>query len=478
MKKVTVILSGGSGSRLWPVSRRTFPKPFMEVSGKTLLEHTIDRAKLVSNNLVIVTNQDHYFLTKDLVDAMGIDMNITYILEPVGRNTAPAITLASMIVKEKFGKDTSCLVLPSDHLIGDLPKFEENVSSAFNECSNGSIVVFGIKPTFPETGYGYIEVNEISNEIQKAKRFIEKPSLDRANKYLKSEKHFWNSGMFCFSVKSILNNINIHAKDIHNSSLETHKNVINEDSIYRFDDKIFMNMPDESIDYAVMEKSDDVTLIPVSFSWSDVGSWDSLSQEYDKDKNDNSIGSSNNANILNIDSSNIHVHSESHIKKVIATAGVDDLSIIDTHDALLVAKKSESHKVKHIVETLQNGNDFFKEKFDLPSTVRRPWGTYTTLIFEDGYQVKKITVKPEQQLSLQYHHKRAEHWVVVRGTALVQVGEDEYETSVGVHRHIPLGDKHRLTNIGKDELILIEVQYGSYLGEDDIVRLDDNYGRV
>ena len=214
MKKVTVILSGGSGSRLWPVSRRTFPKPFMEVSGKTLLEHTIDRAKLVSNNLVIVTNQDHYFLTKDLVDAMGIDMNITYILEPVGRNTAPAITLASMIVKEKFGKDTSCLVLPSDHLIGDLPKFEENVSSAFNECSNGSIVVFGIKPTFPETGYGYIEVNEISNEIQKAKRFIEKPSLDRANKYLKSEKHFWNSGMFCFSVKSILNNINILSSNI------------------------------------------------------------------------------------------------------------------------------------------------------------------------------------------------------------------------------------------------------------------------
>ena len=338
--------------------------------------------------------------------------------------------------------------------------------------------MFGIKPSNPETGYGYIEVDQISNQIQKAKNFIEKPSLDKAKEYLNSQKHFWNSGMFCFSTKSMLDDIKTHAKDIYNTSLEAYKSVINEENIYRFDNKIFEFMPNQSIDYAVMEKSDNVILIPVTFSWSDVGSWESLSKEYDNDNNGNSKGYSKNTNILNIDSSNVHVHSESHINKIIAMAGVNDLSIIDTHDALLVAKKSESHRVKDIVERLTSGNEFFKEKFELPSTVRRPWGTYTTLIFEEGYQVKKITVKPDQQLSLQYHHKRAEHWVVVRGTALVQIGDKEYETSAGVHRHIPLGDKHRLKNIGKDELVLIEVQYGTYLGEDDIVRLDDNYGRA
>ena len=235
--------------------------------------------------------------------------------------------------------------------------------------------------------------------------------------------------MFCFSTKSMLDDIKTHAKDIYNTSLEAYKSVINEENIYRFDNKIFEFMPNQSIDYAVMEKSDNVILIPVTFSWSDVGSWESLSKEYDNDNNGNSKGYSKNTNILNIDSSNVHVHSESHINKIIAMAGVNDLSIIDTHDALLVAKKSESHRVKDIVERLTSGNEFFKEKFELPSTVRRPWGTYTTLIFEEGYQVKKITVKPDQQLSLQYHHKRAEHWVVVRGTALVQIGDKEYETS-------------------------------------------------
>lgn len=478
MKAVTIILSGGSGSRLWPVSRKTFPKPFMEVKGKPLLTHAIDRASLVSNEIVIVTNQDHYFLTKDLVDGMSNELNISYILEPVGRNTAPAIALASMLVKDRFGENTECLVLPADHLIEDTSEFTNNINKAFKECKNNSIVVFGIQPSVPETGYGYIEVDNISKDIQKAKKFIEKPQLEKAQEYLSSGRHYWNSGMFCFTAKTMIINLQSHAQDVLDSSSKVFKNMIHENSIYRFDEIIFKNQPDISIDYAVMEKSNDVTLIPVSFSWSDVGTWTSLSSVYDSDENGNSEAFIDNANILTIDSSNNHIHSESNIQKVIATAGIKDISIIDTHDALLVVHKSKSNLVKDVVEKLKNGNDFLKEKFDLPSTVRRPWGTYTTLIFDDGYQVKKITVLPGQQLSLQYHHKRAEHWVVVRGTAVVQIGDNEYETSVGVHRHIPLGDKHRLTNIGKDELVLIEVQYGTYLGEDDIVRLDDNYGRV
>lgn len=478
MKAVTIILSGGSGSRLWPVSRKTFPKPFMEVKGKPLLMHAIDRASLVSNEIVIVTNQDHYFLTKDLVDGMSNELNISYILEPVGRNTAPAIALASMLVKDRFGENTECLVLPADHLIEDTSEFTNNINKAFKACKNNSVVVFGIQPSAPETGYGYIEVDNISKDIQKAKKFIEKPQLEKAQEYLSSGRHYWNSGMFCFTAKTMIMNLQSHAHDVLDSSSKVFKNMISENSIYRFDEILFKNQPDISIDYAVMEKSNDVTLIPVSFSWSDVGTWTSLSSVYDSDENGNSEAFIDNANILSIDSSNNHIHSESNIQKVIATAGIKDISIIDTHDALLVVHKSKSNLVKDVVEKLKNGNDFLKEKFDLPSTVRRPWGTYTTLIFDDGYQVKKITVLPGQQLSLQYHHKRAEHWVVVRGTAVVQIGNNEYETSVGVHRHIPLGDKHRLTNIGKDELILIEVQYGSYLGEDDIVRLDDNYGRV
>jgi mannose-1-phosphate guanylyltransferase len=478
MKAVTIILSGGSGSRLWPVSRKTFPKPFMEVKGKPLLAYAIERASLISNEIVIVTNQDHYFLTKDLVDGMSNDLNISFILEPVGRNTAPAIALASMLVKDRFGEDTECLVLPADHLIEDTSEFTNNINKAFKECKNNSIVVFGIQPSVPETGYGYIEVDNISKDIQKAKQFIEKPQLEKAQEYLLSGRHYWNSGMFCFTAKTMIVNLQNHAQDVLDSSSKVFKNMIYENSIYRFDEILFKNQPDISIDYAVMEKSNDVTLIPVSFSWSDVGTWTSLSSVYDSDEHGNSEAFIDNANILTIDSSNNHIHSETNIEKVIATAGIKDVSIIDTHDALLVVHKSKSNLVKDVVEKLKNGNDFHKEKFDLPSTVRRPWGTYTTLIFDDGYQVKKITVLPGQQLSLQYHHKRAEHWVVVRGTAVVQIGDNEYETSVGVHRHIPLGDKHRLTNIGKDELILIEVQYGSYLGEDDIVRLDDNYGRV
>jgi len=478
MKTITIILSGGSGSRLWPVSRRSSPKPFMKVQGKPLLQHAIERAQIISDEILIVTNQDHYFLTKDLVDEISKDINVHYMLEPVGRNTAPAIALASMLIKKKFGEDTRCLVLPADHLIGDDQEFKININTALKETDNNSIVVFGIQPSSPEVGYGYIEVDKISKDIQKAKSFIEKPSLDKAEEFVKSGRHFWNSGMFCFSAKTMISNLNAHAQEVFNSSKESFINIIESENIYRFNGDIFKNQPDISIDYAVMEKSNDVTLIPVSFLWSDVGTWSSISNTYELDDSGNSFSNLSNENIINIDSTNNHIHSESHVKKVIATAGINDIAIIDTHDALLVIHKSKSNLVKDIVEKLKDGDDFLKEKFELPGTVIRPWGTYTTLVFDEGYQVKKITVKPGQQLSLQYHHKRAEHWVVVKGTALVQIGDHEYETNVGVHRHIPLGDKHRLTNIGKEELILIEVQYGSYLGEDDIVRLDDNYGRV
>ena len=473
-KIIPIILSGGAGSRLWPVSRRMHPKPFMEVAGKPLLAHALERAALIADDALIVTNQDHYFLTENLLKEAPKAPKVSYLLEPKGRNTAPAIALAVRHIQKVHDDDAVCLVLAADQLISDDAAFEKAVDQAAEQAQAGNLVVFGIRPTGPETGYGYLEVAESNGEPQPLKIFVEKPDRTTAEQYLAAGRYYWNSGMFCFTTGGMAENIEIHAKDVWAASEVAFAEAHEDAGVTRFEEESFIAQPDISIDYAVMEKADKIAMVPAGFGWSDVGSWDAVAGEHEADKNGNSAVGVEKMHFIG--AVNTHIESISHKEKAIAAIGVDNLVIIDTPDALLVADRSKSQDVKLVVEALKVSAD--AELTELPATVHRPWGTYATLKQEDGYQVKRITVAPGQKLSLQYHHKRAEHWVVTQGQAIVQIGSEELKTGPGEYRYIPLGEKHRLTNIGETELVLIEVQVGDYLGDDDIVRLDDIYGRV
>lgn len=473
-KTIPIILSGGAGSRLWPVSRRMHPKPFMEVAGKALLAHALERAALIGDAALIVTNQDHYFLTQSLLKTTPRAPQVSYLLEPRGRNTAPAIALAVREIQKTHGDDTVCLVLAADHLISDDDAFQKAVDQAAEQARKGNLVVFGIRPTAPETGYGYLEVAATGDGAQPLKSFVEKPDRKTAETYLAQGRYYWNSGMFCFTAGAMAENMATHASEVWAASELAFGERSQDGAAIRFSETSFLAQPDISIDYAVMEKATKIAMVPASFGWSDVGSWDAVAGAHDADADGNSaVGTDK---LYFIEAQNTHIESTSHIDKVFAAIGVDNLVIVDTPDALLVADRRQSQQVKTVVEALKNSADVGLT--ELPATVHRPWGTYATLKQEDGYQVKRITVAPGQKLSLQYHHKRAEHWVVTQGKALVQIGEQEFETGPGEYRYIARGEKHRLTNIGDQELVLIEVQVGSYLGEDDIVRLDDDYGRV
>lgn len=473
-KIIPIILSGGAGARLWPVSRRMYPKPFMEVAGKPLLAHALGRAASIADEALIVTNQDHYFLTEKLLSETEKAPKVSYLLEPEGRNTAPAIALAVRHTREAHGDEAVCLILAADHLISDDAAFEEAIAQATEQAQQGNLVVFGIRPTAPETGYGYLEVAETGDAPLALSSFVEKPDRATAEQYLAEGRYYWNSGMFCFTAGAMAENMAVHAGDEWAASEIAFAEAQEEAGVTRFAKDSFNAQPDISIDYAVMEKADKIVMVPASFGWSDVGSWGAVARAHDKDERGNSAVGDNKVHLF--DAQNTHVESTSHQEKIIAAIGVQDLVIIDTPDALLVADSFKSQDVKLVVEALKTSRD--SDFAELPSTVRRPWGTYATLKQEDGYQVKRITVAPGQKLSLQYHHKRSEHWVVTQGQAIVQVGEQEFETGPGDYRYIPLGEKHRLTNIGDSELVLIEVQIGSYLEEDDIVRLEDVYGRI
>ena len=473
-KIIPIILSGGAGARLWPVSRRMHPKPFMEVVGKPLLAHALERATLIAEEALIVTNHDHYHLTENLLKETSNVPKVSYLLEPKGRNTAPAIALAVRHIQKAHGDDAVCLVLAADHLISDDTAFEAAVAQASEQAQAGNLVVFGIRPTAPETGYGYLEVAEKGDGPQPLQSFVEKPDCATAEQYLAEGRYFWNSGMFCFTAGVMAENMAAHAGDVWAASETAFAEAQVEPGVTRFVEASFIAQPDISIDYAVMEKADKIAMVPAGFGWSDVGSWDAVAGAHAADENGNSkLGADK---VQFVETRNTHIESTSHTEKVIAAIGVENLVIIDTPDALLVADRAKSQDVRLVVEALKASAD--AELTELPATVRRPWGTYATLRQEDGYQVKRITVAPGQKLSLQYHHKRAEHWVVTQGQAIVQVGDEEFETGPGEYRYIPLEEKHRLTNIGEDELVLIEVQVGSYLGEDDIVRLEDAYGRI
>ena len=471
---IPIILSGGAGSRLWPVSRRMHPKPFMEVAGKPLLAHALERAASIADEALIVTNQDHYYLTENLLKETPKAPKVSYLLEPKGRNTAPAIALAVRHIQKAHGDDAVCLVLAADHLISDNAAFEKAVTQACEQAQAGNLVVFGIRPTGPETGYGYLEVAEAGDAPQPLRSFVEKPDRAKAEEYLAAGRYYWNSGMFCFTAGVMAENMAVHAGDVWAASETAFAEAKEEAGVTQFAEDSFIAQPDISIDYAVMEKSEKIAMVPAGFGWSDVGSWDAVAGAHERDASGNSaIGADK---VQFIDARNTHVEGTSHTEKVIAAIGVENLVVVDTPDALLVADRAKSQDVKLVVEALKTSAD--AELTELPATAHRPWGTYATLKQEDGYQVKRIAVASGQKLSLQYHHKRAEHWIVTQGQALVQIGEEEFETGPGEYRYIPLGEKHRLTNIGNDELVLVEVQVGEYLGEDDIVHLDDIYGRV
>ncbi|WP_307638978.1 mannose-1-phosphate guanylyltransferase/mannose-6-phosphate isomerase [Variovorax paradoxus] len=472
MRVLSVVLSGGAGSRLWPASRQAFPKPFMKLGESTLLQQAIERGQACgTGDLMIVTNKDHVFLTKDVLGQMADPPQTTLLLEPKGRNTGPAIALAALQCIRQYSGDTVMLVLSADHLVPDVEAFVASAQQAFRLATRGALVVFGINPTSPDTGFGYVEVAKVSREAQPVKRFVEKPDLQTAQEYLATGRYYWNSGMFCFTADAIVAAFEKYAPELLVAARKTLDSAREADGTMQFDLHSFGLQPDISIDYAVMEAADNVHVVPAKFGWSDVGSWPAVANAHTPDASGNTMPS----DAVAIDTTGTHVQVDSHGPKLVATLGVHDLVIVDTPDALLVAHKSSAQQVKKVVDILKERKH---EAVTLPAVVHRPWGTYAALKEEDSYKVKRITVKPGESLSLQYHHQRAEHWVVVRGCGIVQIGDVEHETLPGQYRYIPLREKHRLTNTGQEELVLIEVQCGDYLGEDDIVRLADTYGRA
>ena len=448
----------------------------MKLGESTLLQQAIERGQACgTDDALIVTNADYLFLSKDVVGEFTDPPTVRYLLEPKGRNTAPAIALAAIACAYEHGVDSVMLVLPADHLIPDTESFVVCALEAAHQAKLGQLVVFGISPSGPETGFGYIEVDKPSRSTQQAKRFVEKPDVATAQQYLATGRYYWNSGMFCFTAGTMLLALKEHAPEVLQAAEHAWASSATKDGTTQFEAHAFGLQPDISIDYAVMEHASNVTLVPAKFGWSDVGSWPAVAQAHTADNSGNTFAEGQGTEFVLMDTTGTHVQSDSHTHKVVATVGVHDLVIVDTPDALLVAHKSAAQKVKAVVDILKERKH---DSTHMPAVVHRPWGTYATLREETGYKVKRITVKPGRALSLQYHHQRAEHWMVVQGTAIVQVGDEEHLTLPGQYRYIPLREKHRLTNNGLDELVLIEVQCGGYLGEDDIVRLADAYGRI
>lgn len=468
---IPIILSGGAGTRLWPVSRQAHPKPFMRIGGgKSLLTQTYERALAVSNNTppLIVTNRDYYFLSRD--DLAGQKVYPQYMLEPSGRNTAPAIALAALWAIEQG--DPCLLAMPADHLITDIVSFNNSVQEARKLAEDGYLVLFGIRPTAPETGFGYVEMgDDIGACAKSVRRFVEKPDAPTASAFLAQGNYVWNSGMFCFKASAILSAMEECCPALLDAARAVWKTTGCKGDKTDLAEE-FASIDSISIDYAVMEKAANIAVVPGNFGWSDIGAWDAVAEATPAD----SHGNTNNlqtalGEAMVIDCRNTHI--ESHDRLVVAI-GLDDLLIVDTSDALLVAHKSKSQEVRHVVGRLKaSGHDAHK----LHRTVMRPWGAYTVLEEGPGFKIKRIVVKPGASLSLQMHKYRSEHWVVVSGTAQVVNGQDSITLEENQSTYIPAGHKHRLANCGESELALIEVQCGTYVGEDDIVRFDDVYGR-
>ncbi|MDQ6954393.1 MAG: mannose-1-phosphate guanylyltransferase/mannose-6-phosphate isomerase [Mariprofundaceae bacterium] len=460
-----VILAGGSGTRLWPMSRQQLPKQFLKLDGdESLLAATVSRLSpmIEEENVWVVTNEAHA-----LGEAFSELEHLNQILEPCGRNTAPAIALAAALLQRE-GDDPLMLVLPADHLIQDIPAFHQSLEVAMLAAEQGDLVTFGIVPEFPDTGFGYIQAKSVDSTVFPVARFTEKPDLKTAESFVEAGNYYWNSGMFVWKASAILSEIEQHQPDIYNVLMtmkvcweagEDWQEVVR---------RLFQEMPSISIDYAVLEPSSKVVVVPVSMGWSDIGSWDAVHDISEKDMSNNALS----GNTIAIDCKNSLFRSES---RLIAAVGIEDIIAVETPDAILLCPRGESQRVREIVDVLKmNGGQAHHEHL----TVRRPWGWYTVLDDQStGYKLKCIEVRPGASLSLQSHQHRSEHWIVVSGTATVTRGDDVMTITKNESTYIPIATRHRLENRGKINLKMIEVQVGDYLEEDDIERFDDVYGR-
>jgi mannose-1-phosphate guanylyltransferase/mannose-6-phosphate isomerase len=468
---IPLILSGGSGTRLWPVSRRNLPKQFLALAGKgTLFQQTLARTGQLPQIAapIVVASEDHRFLAADQLLEAGVD-GATIVLEPLARNTAPAIALGALQALQR-DPEAILLVLPADHLVGDTASFVQAVEQALPLARQDWLVTFGIRPDRPETGFGYIRRAEaIDDHGYRVEQFVEKPDLATAESYLADGGYDWNSGMFLFKAARYLEELAAYAPAMLAAVREAHAKASADLDFVRIDHDAFALVPDDSIDYAVMEKTRRAAVIPVSCAWSDIGSWSALWLTGDKDAD----GNLREGDTLTVDTRNSLLRS--HDRHLLATVGVDDLIVVTTPDATLVAHRDAAQDVKKIVEQLKAAG---RSEHSLHRVVHRPWGNYDSLEAGERFQVKRIQVKPGASLSLQKHHHRAEHWIVVSGTAEVTCDDKVFLLGENQSTYIPLGSKHRLRNPGKVPLELIEVQSGSYLGEDDIVRYDDVYGRA
>lgn len=460
-----VIMAGGSGSRLWPLSRSLFPKQFISLaSDLTMLQETMQRLDgLEHSNQMLICNDEHRFLVAEQLRQQAVESS-GIILEPAGRNTAPAIALAALQAV-KNGDDPLLLVLAADHVIQDTSAFIASVQTAVKSAQSGKLVTFGIVPTKPETGYGYIKQGQAEGEAYQVAQFVEKPDLATANTYLESGEYYWNSGMFLFQASRYLEELKAFRPDIL-SACEAAMNGSRHDlDFIRLDEQAFLACPDESVDYAVMEQTSDALVVPMDAGWSDVGSFSALWEVSDK----NAQGNVTTGDVLTEQTENSYIYSQN---KLVSTVGVSNLVVIETKDAVLVADKDKVQDVKSIVNALKaKGRCEAKQHRE----VYRPWGSHDEIAQGNRYHVKHLCVKPGEQTALQLHHHRAEHWVVVEGTAKVTNGDKTYLLSENESTYIPLGSPHRIENPGKMDLHLIEVRSGNYLEEDDIVRLEE-YG--
>jgi mannose-1-phosphate guanylyltransferase / mannose-6-phosphate isomerase len=471
--KITpVILSGGAGTRLWPVSRAMYPKQLLALAEtRTMLQATVARASHsgMYHPPLIVAGEDHRFLIKGQLEALKIPVD-AILLEPMGRNTAPAIALAALRVHAS-NPDGLMLVMPSDHVVLQPDTFQQAVAAGQALAAHGALITFGIAPTGPETGYGYIEMgpDNAGSAARKVTRFVEKPDLETARTYLASKNFVWNGGIFLFSAKAYLDALAKFEPAVLDACRKAMADATNDGIFVRPGEAAFTSAPSISIDYAVMEKAENVHVVPVDMGWSDVGSWAALWEIGAKDAH----GNATSGDVIAVDSRNSLMRVEGG--PAIATVGVDDLIIVSTPDAVMIAPRNRAQDVKKIVDVLK---DQGREEGHLPAVVHRPWGTYQTTDEGARFQTKRIVVNPGAQLSLQMHHHRSEHWIVVSGTAKVTNGEQVTLLQENQSTYIPAGTSHRLENPGKVPLHLIEVQCGSYLGEDDIVRFEDTYGRI
>lgn len=479
MKLLPVVVSGGSGTRLWPVSRETRPKPFMQMQdGMSLLQSTLARSAALPDvtDLLVVTNRDHHFQSREELETMDGALNgarVAFLLEPIGRNTTAAIAMAAFLAMERHGGDTLLLVQPADHLIADRKAFGAAVQAAMPAATRGDFVTFGIVPTGPETGYGYIQCAAVpqAGTANPVKRFVEKPDLEKAKAFLASGDYLWNSGMFCFRADAILEAVERLAPEIYAKTRESWQRTVaaaKDPMVLHIENEVFPQVPSISIDYAVMEKADNVKVVPGRFGWSDIGSWRSISELVEPDAQGNRVV----GEAVLVNASDNYIQGEG---RVIAAVGVKDLVIVDTPDALLVGHRDQTQSVKDVVDQLRKTGH---EAAKLHRTVYRPWGTYTVVEEGPHYKMKRIVVKPRASLSLQSHQHRSEHWVVISGTAEIVNGDQTLRLEHDQSTYIPAGHKHRLSNPGDEDLVIIEVQTGGYLGEDDIQRFDDIYGRT